>query len=277
MANLTAGYSFGSTEQVTNSKLASLVNSGTVSSIVDADISSSAAITLSKINITAASINYDRLNLGGNIVNADINASAAIATSKINFGSAHQGDIFVDTGAGITRLTPGTNGQFLQTQGASANPQWATPTPTNVLSNVLFQYQGQIDSAGSLTGELTNSSLVPSTGTATYRFLVANGASPIQLFSSKFIKISGINTVTVYVRSWSRQNNTGSVANMTISVGGQTCNILSTANSTTPTWYSSTINVSGLSNGTAYDVTATLYDSVANVIVYCANIIGFGS
>lgn len=40
MATLQAGYTFGATETVTNAKLASLVNSGTVSSIVQSDIDS---------------------------------------------------------------------------------------------------------------------------------------------------------------------------------------------------------------------------------------------
>lgn len=105
MASLSAGYSFGSTEQVTNSKLAALVNNGVVSSIVDADISTGAAITLSKINITAASINYDRLNLGGNVVNADISTSAAIAGSKLADasvdGSKLTGLANIVSGAGV--------------------------------------------------------------------------------------------------------------------------------------------------------------------------------
>ncbi|MHA1853880.1 MAG: hypothetical protein ACTSUF_10310 [Candidatus Heimdallarchaeaceae archaeon] len=41
-------------------------------------------------------------------------------------GTTNQGDIFYDNGTSIVRLTPGTSGQFLQTQGAGANPQWAS-------------------------------------------------------------------------------------------------------------------------------------------------------
>lgn len=126
MATLTRGISYGSTEQITNSKLHQLIDNGTVTSIVDADISNSAAIAYSKLSIGAAAINYSKLNLTGSVVDADISSSAAIATSKIAFGTTNQGDLFVDKGSGITRLTPGTNGQYLQTQGAGANPQWAT-------------------------------------------------------------------------------------------------------------------------------------------------------
>lgn len=41
-------------------------------------------------------------------------------------GSAAQGDILYRGAATWTRLGAGTSGQFLQTQGAGANPQWAT-------------------------------------------------------------------------------------------------------------------------------------------------------
>lgn len=83
---------------------------------------------------SAAAIAYSKLNLATSIVNADVSASAAIANSKlnlasitgtINIGTAHQGDIFYDNGTTLTRLTPGTSGQFLQTQGVAANPIWA--------------------------------------------------------------------------------------------------------------------------------------------------------
>ncbi len=40
-------------------------------------------------------------------------------------GTPHQGDVWYDNGTTMTRLPPGPAGQFLQTQGAGANPQWA--------------------------------------------------------------------------------------------------------------------------------------------------------
>lgn len=41
-------------------------------------------------------------------------------------GSAAQGDILYRDASAWARLPAGTSGQFLQTQGAAANPQWAT-------------------------------------------------------------------------------------------------------------------------------------------------------
>lgn len=56
MANIAAGYTFGSTETVTSAKLAAMVNDATISNIVDADIDGSANIDGSKIN--TASLSY---------------------------------------------------------------------------------------------------------------------------------------------------------------------------------------------------------------------------
>ncbi len=58
-------------------------------------------------------------------------------TSRLDsLGTPAQGDILYRGASGWTYLTPGTSGQFLQTQGASANPQWATPSGSgNVLTS----------------------------------------------------------------------------------------------------------------------------------------------
>lgn len=79
--------------------------------------------------INAINGGLDNTNLNGSagITYANLNLNANdIPVSKVNLGSAHQGDVFVDTGSGITRLIPGAAGQFLQTQGAGANAQWAS-------------------------------------------------------------------------------------------------------------------------------------------------------
>lgn len=89
--------------------------------------------------VAAAGIAYSKLTLTGSIVNADINASAAIADSKLatisttgkvnisalTVASQAQGDIiYASSATAWVRLGPGTSGQFLKTQGASANPVW---------------------------------------------------------------------------------------------------------------------------------------------------------
>jgi len=55
MATLSKGYTFGASEQVTNAKLHSLVDSATIAGIVNADIDASAAIASSKLADIAGS------------------------------------------------------------------------------------------------------------------------------------------------------------------------------------------------------------------------------
>ncbi len=85
MANLSAGYVFGETESVTNAKLAALVNSGTISGIVNADIDAGAAIAFSKI----AQANIDGSLLTGlaNIVSGAGVIPVANLTSVAQKGS----------------------------------------------------------------------------------------------------------------------------------------------------------------------------------------------
>lgn len=52
--------------------------------------------------------------------------TGAFTTLKI--GTTHQGDVFFDNGTSVIRLTPGTAGQSLRTQGAAANPIWLANT-----------------------------------------------------------------------------------------------------------------------------------------------------
>lgn len=114
-------------------------------------------------NISAlAAIVYSKLSLAGSIVNADINNSAAIANTKlnlasitgtINIGTAHQGDIFYDNGTTLTRLTPGTSGQVLMTQGAAANPLWGTNGATSLISNTTIS---SATNSGDITIVATN-------------------------------------------------------------------------------------------------------------------------
>jgi len=83
--------------------------------LTDSDIASGAGIQASKILNTAATLS-DTQTLTNKTLTSPI----------INVGSDAQGDIYYRNGAGLfTRLAPGTSGQVLKTQGASANPQWA--------------------------------------------------------------------------------------------------------------------------------------------------------
>ena len=100
--------------------------------------SAGATIVASEHNANFDTI-YSEFN--GNIDNANLKSSANIADTKLaqistagkvsfaalTIGSQAQGDlVYAASGTTWARLGAGTSGQFLQTQGAAANPQWAS-------------------------------------------------------------------------------------------------------------------------------------------------------
>lgn len=200
------------------------------------------------------------------------------ATSTLKLASTHQGDILYDNGTSLVRLTPGTSGQFLKTLGNAANPAWATIT---VLSNILFQYDAIVPgdiTLGTGIGEIVGSSANPVTG-GTYRFLAYRGtnATSTPVWKTKFTKISGISTVTVYAQLWDDNTSGATTCSLKVDIGGQNSTVAATQ-SGTPAWYSMTIDVSGLTNTTVYDVTATLILAASGTRnIYVGNIISFGS
>lgn len=236
----------------------------------------------------AAAIAYTKLNLTGMVIDADISSGAAIADSKLDqittaskvSGTAITGLASLPSGAGIVpaaNLGTGTANSttFLRGDGAYAAPAISS-------SNVLFQYHGQIEAQGAGIGEVVGTTFTPGTSiTGNYRFLQTHDPSSsgayIQIWSSKFIKILGISTVTVWSRIWTRISSQTASIKVTISTISN--NVSGTNDQTTPEWQSFTMDVSSLTNGTTYDVIAYMREvqTASAGIVYCSDIIGFGS
>ena len=104
--------------------------------IVNADISDTAAIAYTKLSLTGAIVNadiksdaaiaYSKLNLTGAIVNADIKSDAAIAYSKLNLtGAVVDADIKSDANISISKLNTTQFNTQVQT---SRLDQFAAPT-----------------------------------------------------------------------------------------------------------------------------------------------------
>lgn len=98
-------------------------NLGTPSALVGTNITGTAA------GLTAGTVTTNA-NLTGPVTsvgNATTITNNSVTGAMIALGSDAQGDVMYYNGTDWVRLAAGTNGQFLQTQGAAANPQWATP------------------------------------------------------------------------------------------------------------------------------------------------------
>ncbi|MDR3561260.1 MAG: hypothetical protein P4N59_07470 [Negativicutes bacterium] len=117
---------------------------------------------------TATSASYYRLYASG-----AWSAWSQVLTSP---SSSAQGDILYNNGTAWTRLAAGTSGQYLQTQGASANPQWATVTVPVVKFNFnsLQQYKAQVTSNTAVSISAANN---PFTGSGTISLTLNTGSS----------------------------------------------------------------------------------------------------
>lgn len=129
----------------------SLVSGGGVSDGDKGDITVSSAgatwtvdngvITYAKMQNVSATARL----LGRNTAGAGVVEEVTLSQLLDFIGSAAQGDILYRGASAWARLGAGTSGQFLQTQGAGANPQWSTPAGSgDVSSNTATSVDGEI-------------------------------------------------------------------------------------------------------------------------------------
>lgn len=150
------------------------------------------------------------------------------------------------------------------------------------LSSTLFQYVAVLDRS-TISGEVTNTAVAPTSPTLNYRYLAAvlSSSGLVPVWHTKWKKISGVNTVTVYAQIWhiSTGGSGSNSAQLQVDIGGQNNTVTGTVNQHTPEWVSFTIDVSGLTTGTVYDVTASLSFTslINNWNVFLGNLIAFGS
>jgi hypothetical protein len=121
MATLTKGKSFTTNEVVTPTKLNDLVDKATISGIVDADISASAAISQAKIGTisTAGKVS------GTAITSGNISTSGSISTSSnlsVSGTSTLTGNVTISTG----NLSVGSG--YIS---GKINPNWISKTNAN--------------------------------------------------------------------------------------------------------------------------------------------------
>lgn len=106
-------------------------------SLVNADISASAAVAYSKLDLTGAILNadisgsaaiaYSKLNLSNSIVNADISGSAAIAYSKLNLSSSIvNADVAAGAAIARSKLANGSNSHVVINDGSGVMSSEAT-------------------------------------------------------------------------------------------------------------------------------------------------------
>ena len=189
-----------------------------------------------------------------------------------DLSSSAQGGILYLNGTGlITVLAAGTSGLFLQTRGSSNDPIYAK----SGLSNVLFSYSGMVDNGGFFSEE---TSLTTTAINARYAYwCVISQNVYVTIISSKFRKIPGVSTVTIYAYIWNSEVDQS--ANCKVIIGSTSENVSGTSGQQTPEWKTFDIDVSSLVDETVYDVTIQLLNTNSSNAKssYLGSIIALGS
>lgn len=222
--------------------------------------------------------------------NASLPLSVANGGTGSDLSASAQGTILYFSATGvISVLAVGTNGQFLKTQGSGANPVWAYPAMSQP---VIFKW-GQIDALTTTTEGIVSSetTLTPATPSidapsGKYVYWKFNGTSYANIYDQEpvyFRKRTGINTVSGTFYLWEQSNGAGAGGGRQVScyvdIGSQVSSTL-TSQSSTPTSKSWSVDVSGLTNDTVYEIKLMARDDVQggnNTVGFVAKMIGFES
>lgn len=262
----------------------------------------------------SAAISYSKLNLIGSIKNADIVALAGIPASKLDLtspgsigstspgtgkfttlqatGNVGIGTTIINAGrlliaggnVGIGTTHPNVAldviGQVRPSTGLLFSDGTTQTTAPASLSNVIFQWVGSLDPAAS-TGIVENASSSSTTAGNIYVYQMAGQslAGNTIVLRSKWKKISGVNTVTVYANAW--QKATTAPAAVQMDIGGVNGSVSGISATAPGTWVNFTVDVSGLVNNTVYDLTVGLSNPTSSggdgSYAYLGSIVAFGS
>lgn len=285
MATLSRGQTFGATETVTNTKLHNLVDLGSVSNIVDADVSASAAIQDTKLeDITTAGkvrgtaiLNLPSLASAAGVIPMNLISLVSIPNQSIYpltladwvSGTSVRDLASFPTNKGIfnykTIVTSMASGAIPQYDGANNFKGTDIADLNGVFSNVIFQWAGVYSSTQEFE-IYEGTDLTPDTaGVLQYRFLHADGDFNIfyTVFEFKWTKIPDVDIVNVHAAIWQNRPTDG-VVSLKVDIGGANTTIAGSAGQVTPEEVSGSIDVTSLTDGTNYTVTVSLANTGAN-------------
>jgi hypothetical protein len=221
----------GDTGTVTNAMLAGSIAYGKLSltgTIVNADVSSSAAIAYSKLNLagsianadiaSGAAIAYTKLDITGNVVNADINASAAIAYSKLALSnSITNADINASAAIADSKLA---------TISTAGKVSGGAITSGTIGGSTAINTTGTITTSGVITDGTGNIRRIPQNAqTAAYTLVAADVGKHISITTGGITVPASVfsigDNVTIFNNSTSNQTITQG-AGVTLRSGGST-------------------------------------------------------
>lgn len=314
MGTLSKGYSFGATEEVTAAKLHALVDDGSVTGIVSADISNGTIVDddiasvggdkfINLASIPAGSGDIPQANLPTTITQATTYSDLTATTADINGGTIDGATVGANSASTVKatsiQLASGatctgiadeddmsSNSATLLATQQSIKAYVDALTDTNTSNSVYFWTGCDDITTGRGLYIGTDLSIAPGTNTTDYVYRycdISNTANYISFegFNFYFKKIAGISTLTIKAKAWCELTNISDV-NLRLDIGSGSVTGTSTAfSSSSPTWQDAfTADVSGLSNGTLYLCqfqTSSNGDTAGTASVYISNVQVLGS
>ena len=144
--------------------------------------------------LTLGTTTTSSVTIGATGITTTLNGTVSLenALSLANGGtnngslSVTQGTVYYGDGAKLVGLAPGTSGQFLQTQGAGANPQWASAGSATTPYDILGRFAGN-----PATNAVLYSSPVP-------RAVTVSTTTGNHYFYASALPSAGTSVITVY-------------------------------------------------------------------------------
>ena len=296
MASVGKGYTFGSTEQVTNTKLHSLVDSATVTAIVNNDIDASAAILESKVDFHESTghnhdgtssdgtkVDLSAPNVIGGTTPADGTFDALVGTTIDGpIGSVTPAAIIGTTLKGNTSLEIATGATVTgildeDAMGTDSATQLATQQSIKAYVDSfmaavpLWSFALSVEDVSSSLGIGDHENFVSGTALGWFR----TGTSYAVILQSKLKKMANIDTITWYclIQSSSATKD----PYVSVSVGGQSSEAFKAEDEENETWVTNTIDISSLTTGTVYDVEISLKNADASEKTWMYSAVAFGS
>lgn len=213
------------------------------------------------LNENLRSLN-DNANKSKNLLNDYFGSGGILGTANGGTGkdfSAATADslIYLSNTGDMDIIPPATSGWLLTSQGAGVAPTYTAP-PKN--STLAFQYQAAV-SSGDITniGETENTSLTAA-ATPNFRYIIykPNSTTFNTVLSGRYKKLSGVNTVTIYVELWSSAAG-GDNAKVRLNIDSLNVTVTGGGAVSGPgTWVSTTLDISSLTNDTVYALSIDL-------------------
>ncbi len=218
---------------------------------------------------TSGSVTVGLATIANNSILANTSGltAAPVATTLstlLDTVGSSQGSVLYRGAAGWSVLTPGTSGQYLQTQGAAANPQWSTVSVSSF--------------SGSLVGDVSGTQ-----GATSVDKIKGKTVSPAAYSSGQVLRYDGTNWVNTALSSADLSNDSNLLKASNMPANCSASQAL-TFSSPTGTWVCS--NIAGLDAGVITTGTiasarlpasATYWASATGGINYAGGNVGIGA